>query len=378
MTAASTIVGSAAYMAPEQADGGRATPATDLYALGCVMMTLLTARPPFAGEHPLALLQQHVHAPAPRVSERLTDAPAALDALVARLLSKHPDDRGSDAALVRDELAEIRSALPRTGEVAAAAVPVADTVPLVAAAPTVEALGAPSTGPLAPAGAATAVVVAPRKRVARRALLAVAALVALAALLLVVVPLLQRPSADDALASQPPAAQDGAPVTVTPPSATAATPLAGEPGTSAAPAAQPAPDAAAEPTPAAAGEAATPAPAPAESEQPAPAPTASAPADPAPVEPAPVEPAPISFAGVRDAIGGAVAGGGLDAAAGDALLGRVAALEAAAADGETAGLAAGLAELRSQVDALERDGAASPEAAEAIRAAIDELTASAA
>ncbi|MBO1771138.1 hypothetical protein, partial [Agrococcus sp. TF02-05] len=93
----------------------------------------------------------------------------------------------------------------------------------------------------------------------------------------------------------------------------------------------------------------------------------------APAEPVP-EPAPSSLAGVREAIGGAVAAGGLDAAAGDELLGRVAALEGVAADG----LSAGLAELRSRVDALEADGAATPEAAAAIRAAIDEVTASAA
>ncbi len=374
LTATSTIVGSAAYMAPEQADGGRATPATDLYALGCVLTTLLTGRPPFSGEHPLALLQQHVHAPAPRVAERLAGVPPPLDALVARLLSKRPEDRG-DAASVRDELAAIRSALPRTPTVAAAAGDA--TVPLAAAAGAAES-GEPSTARLASGGsaAATALVAAPRRRIARRLGVALGALVALAALLLAVLPLLQRPSPDDALASQQPVAQEGAPAAVTPPasaSETAAAPREREPatGASAAPAAG-------EPAPAVAGEPATPTPAPpaAGEAPPGPAePTSTAPA-PAPSEPAPVEPAPepISLAGVREAIGGAVAAGGLDAAAGDELLGRVAALEGAAGDA----LSAGLAELRSRVDALEADGAATPEAAAAIRAAIDEVTASAA
>ncbi|ERG64692.1 hypothetical protein L332_09560 [Agrococcus pavilionensis RW1] len=380
LTATSTIVGSAAYMAPEQADGGgRATPATDLYALGCVMTTLLTGRPPFGGEHPLALLQQHVHAPAPRVAERLAGVPKPLDALVARLLSKRPDDRG-DAAGVRDELAAIRSALPRTPPAAAAdaTVPVAAAaVPLAAAASAVEARE-PSTGRLAPAGpaAATALVPAPRRRIARRVAVALGALLALAALLLAVLPLLQRPSGDDALASQQPVAEDGAPAAVTPPSSSSEPPAAPrerEPatGASAAPAAG-------EPAPAVAGEPATSASAPPATGEASPAPaeptaTATAPSESAPAEPAP-EPAPSSLAGVREAIGGAVAAGGLDAAAGDELLGRVAVLEGVAADG----LSAGLAELRSRVDALEADGAATPEAAAAIRAAIDEVTASAA
>lgn len=372
LTAASTIVGSAAYMAPEQADGGRATPATDLYALGCVMMTLLTGQPPFAGEHPLALLQQHVHAPAPRLSERLAGVPHELDALVARLLAKAPEERGDGAARVREELAAIRSSLPAA---TLGAVPLGAAVPLEAAAPVA---GAETTRLLDPAGDTTALEASPRsRRSARtRALLAVGALVALAALLLVLLPLLQRPGTEGALASQAPTAED--PAAVTPPPGQSA-----DPAESAAPQLQePATGAVADPAPEGAAPAAAPGePAPEQPapEQPAPeepAPEQPAPEQPAPEEPAPVEPAPeepvpaADFAGVRDAIAGAIASGGLEADAGQDLLGRIADLEARVAEGKTEDLPAKLRELSRRVDELQRDGAVSPEAAASIKAAI--------
>jgi serine/threonine protein kinase len=70
LTAPKTVIGSAPYLSPEQLTGDPADERSDLYALGCVMMTMLTERPPFDGEHPLALMHQHVNAAAPQLSER--------------------------------------------------------------------------------------------------------------------------------------------------------------------------------------------------------------------------------------------------------------------------------------------------------------------
>jgi eukaryotic-like serine/threonine-protein kinase len=70
LTATKTVIGSAPYMSPEQLTGQPADERSDLYALGCVMTTMVTGRPPFKGEHPLALLNQHVNAAAPKLSER--------------------------------------------------------------------------------------------------------------------------------------------------------------------------------------------------------------------------------------------------------------------------------------------------------------------
>ena len=66
LTATDTTVGSATFMSPEQARGEQATESSDIYALGCVLMTLLTGTPPFAAEHPMAVLSQHLREPAPR------------------------------------------------------------------------------------------------------------------------------------------------------------------------------------------------------------------------------------------------------------------------------------------------------------------------
>src|SRR5438093_5678789 len=61
LTLSGTFVGTAAYMAPEQALGQRADARSDLYALGCVLYELLTARPPFLGDDALAVISQHVN-----------------------------------------------------------------------------------------------------------------------------------------------------------------------------------------------------------------------------------------------------------------------------------------------------------------------------
>ena len=92
LTATATTIGTAAYMAPEQAGGRPVSPATDLYAVGCLLMMMLTGRPPFEGEA-IAVATQQLSATPPRLSARLADAPVALDELVARLLAKQPELR---------------------------------------------------------------------------------------------------------------------------------------------------------------------------------------------------------------------------------------------------------------------------------------------
>lgn len=112
LTATSAVVGSAHYIAPEQASGEAATPATDLYALGCVLMAMLTGEPPFSAEHPLATLQQHLGTPPPRVRDRRPDVPAEVDALVADLLAKDPAERPAGAEDVRRRIEAIRAGRP--------------------------------------------------------------------------------------------------------------------------------------------------------------------------------------------------------------------------------------------------------------------------
>jgi eukaryotic-like serine/threonine-protein kinase len=120
LTATKTVIGSAPYLSPEQLTGRPADERSDLYALGCVMTTMLTGQPPFEGEHPLALGHQHVNAAPPQLSERRPGINPAVEALVAQLLSKSPQDRPQSALAVHDRLLDIelgspaeRSGVPR-------------------------------------------------------------------------------------------------------------------------------------------------------------------------------------------------------------------------------------------------------------------------
>ena len=92
LTAPATALGTAAYMSPEQASGRGATAASDWYALGCLLTTMLTGRPPFTGEA-LAVANQQINAQPPRLRDRRPDVSPAFDELVARLLDKDPARR---------------------------------------------------------------------------------------------------------------------------------------------------------------------------------------------------------------------------------------------------------------------------------------------
>jgi serine/threonine protein kinase len=107
LTATKTVIGSAPYLSPEQLTGRPADERSDLYALGCVMATMLTGRPPFEGEHPLALVHQHVNAAPPQLSERRPGINPALESLVGQLLSKSPQDRPQSALAVFDRLSDV-------------------------------------------------------------------------------------------------------------------------------------------------------------------------------------------------------------------------------------------------------------------------------
>jgi serine/threonine protein kinase len=68
MTMPGTMVGTAAYMPPEQAMGGQTTASSDLYALGCIIYEMVTGRPPFAGDDVVAVISQHVNTPPDTIS----------------------------------------------------------------------------------------------------------------------------------------------------------------------------------------------------------------------------------------------------------------------------------------------------------------------
>ncbi len=100
-------VGTALYMAPEQALGRKLDQRSDLYSLGATLYELLTGRPPFDGEKVADVIARHIGTEPEAPSRRNPDVPAALDALVLKLLAKAPERRFESAAAVRQALREL-------------------------------------------------------------------------------------------------------------------------------------------------------------------------------------------------------------------------------------------------------------------------------
>jgi eukaryotic-like serine/threonine-protein kinase len=97
LTSTGQVLGTAAYLSPEQALGEPATPASDLYSLTVVAYELLAGQRPFRGEHAAAQARQHVEATPPRASAADPTLPAAVDAVLARGLAKDPSERWPSA-----------------------------------------------------------------------------------------------------------------------------------------------------------------------------------------------------------------------------------------------------------------------------------------
>ncbi|MBV2154699.1 protein kinase [Kitasatospora sp. SUK 42] len=104
LTQTASVLGTAAYLSPEQATASALDGRTDLYAVGCVLTEMLTGETPFTAETPVAIAFKHVSEQPQPPSLRRPGLPPALDAAVLRLLAKHPAARPADAATARAEL----------------------------------------------------------------------------------------------------------------------------------------------------------------------------------------------------------------------------------------------------------------------------------
>jgi serine/threonine-protein kinase len=103
-TATGMILGTPEYMAPEQVRGLACDARTDVYALGATTYYLLTGRPPFQGDTPIAIGFAQVHEKPVAPRELRPEIPEAVDAAILRALAKDPRDRFPDAATFRDEV----------------------------------------------------------------------------------------------------------------------------------------------------------------------------------------------------------------------------------------------------------------------------------
>jgi serine/threonine protein kinase len=105
LTEAGTVLGTAAYIAPEQAAGEPAAPASDVYSFGVILYRMLTGRLPFEADSMSELVAKHRAEEPPPVTRFRTDAPARLESVALAALAKSPHDRPRDGAALAAELA---------------------------------------------------------------------------------------------------------------------------------------------------------------------------------------------------------------------------------------------------------------------------------
>ncbi len=125
MTSEGTVLGTVAYIAPEQALGREPNPRSDLYALGAVMYEMLCGRPPFLGDDMVSVISQHLNTPPVSPRFHNDEVPPLVESLVLRLLEKDPNARPVDAGEVSEALAQAQASLESGVPV------VADPTPIV-------------------------------------------------------------------------------------------------------------------------------------------------------------------------------------------------------------------------------------------------------
>ncbi len=118
MTQTAQVIGTAQYLSPEQARGERVDARSDLYSTGCLMYELLTGRPPFTGDSPVAIAYQHVRENPVPPSRLDPSLPPWADSIVLKAMAKSPNDRYQSAAEMNADIQRAAS-----GMQVAAAVP---------------------------------------------------------------------------------------------------------------------------------------------------------------------------------------------------------------------------------------------------------------
>jgi serine/threonine-protein kinase len=112
MTQTAQVIGTAQYLSPEQARGERVDARSDVYSTGCLLYELLTGRPPFLGDSPVAIAYQHVRENPIPPSRVDPEVPQWADAIVLRAMAKDPRDRYQSAAEMRTDIQRALQGMP--------------------------------------------------------------------------------------------------------------------------------------------------------------------------------------------------------------------------------------------------------------------------
>jgi len=104
LTQVGSVMGTATYFSPEQAEGRVVDTRSDLYSLGIVLYEMLVGRPPFVGDSPVAVASMHVRDIAPMPRSFVPTVPMGIESIAMRALSKRPDDRYQNAGEMREDL----------------------------------------------------------------------------------------------------------------------------------------------------------------------------------------------------------------------------------------------------------------------------------
>jgi eukaryotic-like serine/threonine-protein kinase len=112
MTQTAQVIGTAQYLSPEQARGERVDARSDLYSAGCVFYELLTGRPPFTGDSPVAIAYQHVKEDPVPPSQVDPEVPAWADAIVLKAMAKDPALRYQSAGEMRNDIQRALAGAP--------------------------------------------------------------------------------------------------------------------------------------------------------------------------------------------------------------------------------------------------------------------------
>src|SRR5436190_21148017 len=138
MTETGSIMGTAQYLSPEQAQGHSVTAASDLYSIGVMLYEMLVGQLPFQGDTAVSVALEHLSEPPPPISQLRPDVHPALESVVMAALAKDPADRWQSADEFAAALEEVRRLMEtgaNGGQDTAAFMPVPVPVPAAEAAP---------------------------------------------------------------------------------------------------------------------------------------------------------------------------------------------------------------------------------------------------